>query len=149
MRSPYNHTMKRRPNRSRAGFTLLELLVVLAILGLIGGIVGVQVVRSLGTAKSETAKLQMQQIATAMDLFRLDVGRYPSQQEGLRALVERPGNAPRWNGPYLKSSVPNDPWDRPFVFRIPGQGGREFDLLSLGADGVAGGTGEAADVVLK
>lgn len=151
MRSPYKSAMRsssrRRGNR---GFTLLELLVVLAILALLGGIVGVQVINYLGTAKTETAKLQMQEIATALDLFRLDTGRYPTQAEGLKVLVERPASAARWNGPYLRSgSIPNDPWDRPYQYRVPGSGGREYQLSSFGSDGQPGGTGEAADVELK
>jgi general secretion pathway protein G len=137
-------------DRARRGFTLLELLVVLAILALLGGVVGAQVIRYLGTAKTETTKLQMQEIATALDLFRLDAGRYPNQGEGLKALVERPASVGRWSGPYLKgTAVPADPWDRPFLYRIPGTGGREFDLVSYGADGQPGGTGEAGDVQLK
>jgi general secretion pathway protein G len=142
----------RRSSRRRAtrGFTLLELLVVLAILALLGGIVGVQVIGYLGTAKTETAKLQMQEIATALDLFRLDAGRYPTQGEGLKALVERPAAATRWNGPYLRAgAIPNDPWNRPYQYRIPGGAGREFDLSSLGSDGQPGGSGEAADIALK
>lgn len=151
MRSPYKSSM--RPLQSRrgtAGFTLLELLVVLAILALLGGIVGVQVIGYLGTAKTETAKLQMQEIATALDLFRLDAGRYPTQSEGLKALVERPAAATRWSGPYLRSgAIPSDPWNRPYNYRIPGSAGREFELSSFGSDGQPGGTGEAADVALK
>ncbi|WP_368744602.1 type II secretion system major pseudopilin GspG [Desertibaculum subflavum] len=151
MRSPYKSAMRSPPRRrGTEGFTLLELLVVLAILALLGGIVGVQVIGYLGTAKTETAKLQMQEIATALDLFRLDAGRYPTQSEGLKALIERPAAATRWNGPYLRSgSVPNDPWSRPYQYRIPGSAGREFELASFGADGQPGGTGEAADVALK
>ena len=151
MRSPYKSAM-RQPSRDRGnrGFTLLELLVVLAILALLGGIVGVQVINYLGTAKSETARLQMQEIATALDLFRLDAGRYPTQAEGLKALVERPAAVTRWSGPYLRSAaIPNDPWNRPYQYRIPGSGGREFDLASFGSDGQPGGTGEAGDVALK
>ena len=151
MPSPYKSNMRRTSRRrGESGFTLLELLVVLAILALLGGIVGVQVINYLGTAKTETAKLQMQEIATALDLFRLDAGRYPTQSEGLKALIERPAAAARWNGPYLRAgSVPNDPWNRPYQYRIPGSSGREFEVSSFGSDGQPGGTGEAADVALK
>jgi general secretion pathway protein G len=135
--------------RDQAGFSLIELLVVLAILALLGGIVGSQVLRYLGTAKSETARLQMQQISAALDLYRLDVGGYPAQSDGLKALVERPRNQARWNGPYMKgSTVPADPWDRAYVYRSPGQNGQPYELVSLGADGAAGGSGEAADIAL-
>lgn len=138
----------RRRGFGQAGFTLIELLVVLTILALIGGIVGSQVLKYVGTAKSETAKLQINQIGSALDLFRLDVGRYPAQNEGLKVLVERPASLPRWNGPYLKGGqVPSDPWDRPYIYRFPGSQGREYDLISLGSDGVVGGAGEAADIV--
>lgn len=140
----------RKRGKRQAGFTLIELLVVLTILALIGGVVGTQVLRYVGTAKSETARLQMNQISAALDLFRLDVGRYPSQAEGLRALVERPAGLPRWNGPYLKGGqLPADPWERAYIYRLPGSQGREFDLISLGADGQVGGSGEAADILLN
>ena len=148
MRSPYKSAMRRiSRRRGDRGFTLLELLVVLAILALLGGIVGVQVINYLGAAKTETAKLQMQEIATALDLFRLDAGRYPTQSEGLKALVERPSAAARWNGPYLRAgSVPNDPWSRPYQYRIPGGGAREFELSSYGSDGQPGGNEKDADI---
>lgn len=132
----------------QGGFTLIELLVVLAILALLGGIVGSQVLRYVGTAKTDTAKLQMQQIGSALDLYRLDVGRYPSQGEGLTALFERPAGASRWNGPYLKGAgMPADPWDNPYVYRVPGTQGRDYDLISLGSDGSPGGSGDAADLI--
>ncbi|MCW5732017.1 MAG: type II secretion system major pseudopilin GspG [Alphaproteobacteria bacterium] len=144
------HGSNGRRRRRQRGFTLIELLVVLTILALIGGVVGTQVLRYVGTAKSETARLQMNQISSALDLFRLDVGRYPSQAEGLRALVERPAGLARWNGPYLKGGqLPADPWERAYVYRMPGSQGRDFDLISLGADGQVGGSGEAADIVLN
>lgn len=131
-----------------AGFTLLEILVVLVILGLLAAVVaGPQVFRQLGAAKSEAAKLQIDRISGALDLFRLDVGRYPSQGEGLEVLVEAPSGAVRWNGPYLKKQQSLvDPWGRPFGYRYPGQHG-EYDLWSTGADGVEGGEGENRDVV--
>jgi len=144
-----HHAAESRRRRAR-GFTLIELLVVLTILALIGGIVGTQVLKYVGTAKSETAKLQINQIGSALDLYRLDVGRYPTQQEGLKALVERPANAARWNGPYLKGGqLPTDPWDRAYIYRVPGAGGRDFDVLSLGADGQSGGAGEASDLASR
>ena len=131
-----------------AGFTLLEILVVLVILGLLAAVVaGPQVFRQLGAAKSEAAKLQMERVSGSLDLYRLDVGRYPAQQEGLRALIEPPLGASRWNGPYLKKQESLvDPWGRPFGYRYPGQHG-EYDMWSLGADGTEGGDGENRDVV--
>lgn len=132
---------------SQAGFTLLEVLVVLVILGLIAAVVaGPQVFKLLGTAKSETAKMQIERIGGALDLYRLEVGRYPSEQENLLALVEAPAGVPRWNGPYLKKKESIvDPWGQVYVYRAPGQHG-EYDLYTLGSDNAEGGDGEAADV---
>lgn len=131
-----------------AGFTLLEILVVLVILGLLAAVVaGPQIFRQLGAAKSEAAKLQLDRIGGSLDLYRLDMGRYPNQGEGLKALVVAPSDATRWNGPYLKKQESLiDPWGRPFEYRYPGQHG-EYDLWSNGADGVEGGDGENRDVV--
>lgn len=129
-----------------SGFTLIELLVVLAILGLMAGIVGPQVIQYLGESKTKTAKLQIEEFSSALDLFLLDVGRYPSADEGLRALVEAPAGAGRWHGPYLKKNfAPSDPWGNSYYYRVPGEHGA-YDLYSLGADGRAGGSDEAADV---
>lgn len=136
-------------NASRAGFTLLELLVVLAILGLLAALVGPRVLAQLSKAKSETAQLQIKNIATSLDMFRLDVGRYPTSEEGLKALVERPGNLERWRGPYLKSKEGLvDPWGQPYHYRIPGRAG-EFDVYTLGADNAEGGNGENEDIYNK
>jgi general secretion pathway protein G len=127
---------------------LLEILVVLVILGLLAAVVaGPAVFRQLGAAKSEAAKLQIDRISGALDLYRLDVGRYPTQSEGLQALVNAPGDAVRWNGPYLKKEQSIvDPWGRPFGYRYPGQHG-EYDLWTTGADGLEGGDGENRDIV--
>ena len=130
-----------------AGFTLIELLVVLVILGLLLGLVGPRVLDYLGTAKSDTAALQIKQLSATIDLMRIDIGRYPTQEEGLQALMTQPKGAKEWSGPYLKGAgVPNDPWDRPYIYRSPGLHGQPFDLLSLGADGREGGDGENQDV---
>lgn len=132
--------------RREGGFTLLELLVVLAIMGMLAAIIAPQVIRYLGSSRTSTAKVQIQYIMQGMELFRLDVGRYPTQQEGLQALVAAPTTAPNWNGPYLKkASALNDPWGAPYQYQIPGQHG-EVDVFSLGSDKAPGGTGEAQDV---
>ena len=129
------------------GFTLLELLVVLAILALLAGIATPRVIGYLSTAKSEAARLQIDSLGQALDLYRIDAGAYPTQAQGLEALVAKPAEARRWNGPYLTGGkAPADPWGRPYVYRAPGTGGREYDLYSLGADGLDGGEGEDADV---
>ena len=129
------------------GFTLIELLVVLAILGLLALIAVPQVLRYLSAAKTDTAQLQIQQLGLILDLYRLDVGRYPTEEQGLEAMLTRPPDAERWNGPYLKKrEMPLDPWGNPFVYRFPGEHG-EYDLLTLGADEHEGGEGEDQDVV--
>jgi general secretion pathway protein G len=137
--------MKRRA-ASDAGFTLLELLVVLAILGLLAAIVAPQVIRYLGSSKSQTAKVQVQNLSAALELFRLDVGRYPTQDEGLKAMLTPSASATSWNGPYLqKAGGLTDPWGEPYQYRAPGKHG-EADVFSLGSDKAEGGNGEAKDV---
>lgn len=126
------------------GFTLLELMVVLAILALLGGLVGPKVLDYLGKAKSRTAIVQIAELEKTLDNFKLDVGRYPTAEEGLDALVKRPASANLWSGPYIKE-VPKDPWNNPYKYANPGAGGG-VEILSLGADGVAGGDGENADI---
>jgi general secretion pathway protein G len=128
------------------GFTLLELLVVLAILGLLAAIVGPQVIRYLGSSKTQTASVQVKNVAASLQLFRLDAGRFPTAEEGLDALVKAPSTVPMWNGPYLpQASALVDPWGNPYLYRAPGQHG-EIDVYSLGSDKALGGTGEAKDV---
>ncbi len=135
-----------RQRRSESGFTLLELLVVLAIMGMLAAIIAPQVIRYLGTSRTQTAKVQIQYVMQGLELFRVDVGRYPTQQEGLVALVNPTPSAPNWNGPYLKKeSALQDPWGNPYLYQIPGQHG-EVDVYSLGSDKAPGGTGEAQDV---
>lgn len=136
-----------RATAASAGFTLLEVLVVLVILGLLAAVVaGPQIFKYLGSAKSEAAKVQVQQITQALDLYRLEVGRYPSQQEGLNALIEQPGGASAWNGPYLKKKEAIvDPWGRPFLYKIPGDHG-DYDVFTLGSDNNQGGNGEDKDI---
>ena len=140
--------MYRKPRARNAGFTLIELLVVLVILGLLAGLVGPKVVSYLGRGKSDTTKLQIEQIAAAFDLFLLDVGRYPTEEEGIAALVEEMPGMTNWRGPYLrKQEIPLDPWGNEYHYRFPGDKG-DFDLYSLGADNAEGGEGENADISL-
>ena len=140
--------MKQHINRRLRGFTLIELLVVLVILGLLAGLVGPQVLKYLGGANTKAAKLQIEDFSTALDAFRLDMGRYPTTNEGLQALVTQPSGVNRWNGPYLrKNTIPKDPWGNDYQYRAPGQHGGAFDLYSLGADNADGGDGENQDVV--
>lgn len=129
------------------GFTLIELLVVLAIIGLLAGLVGPQVMKHLGESKTKTARLQVEELASSLDMYKLDVGRYPTTEEGLNALIEQPSSARVWNGPYLrKKKVPLDPWNNPFHYAAPGQHGK-FDIWSLGQDNADGGEGEDADIL--
>jgi general secretion pathway protein G len=131
---------------AQAGFTLIELLVVLVILGLLAAFAAPQVLNYLGRAKTDAARAQVQNIASTLDLYRLEVGSYPSQQDGLEALLEEPADAPRWNGPYVKRrDALTDPWGRMYLYRYPGEHGAH-DLYSLGADGGEGGEGEDQDV---
>ena len=133
-------------NIKQRGFTLIELLVVLAIIGLLAGLVGPQVMKHLGGAKTKSAKVQIENIAGALDMYRMDAGRYPTTSEGLQALVEKPSSARAWNGPYLrKNKVPLDPWMYDYHYTSPGEHGR-FDLYSYGADNATGGEGEDQDV---
>ncbi len=133
--------------RTRAGFTLIELLVVLAILTLLAGLVGPRVMDALSDSKTKTAKLQIEDLGAGLDLFSLDVGRYPSTNEGLQALVNDVDGIKKWSGPYLKKKVvPQDPWGNDYQYRFPGENG-PYDLFSLGADNREGGEGEASDVV--
>jgi len=130
-----------------SGFTLIELLVVLVILGLLAGLVGPRVLKYLASAKTDTAKLQIEEFSASLDLFHLEIGRYPTSEEGLTALVSQPAGVDNWHGPYLrKKTLPDDPWNRRYHYQFPGQNG-EYDIYSLGSDNAAGGEGEAADVV--
>jgi len=132
--------------RGQGGFTLIEILVVIAIIALIVSLVGPRVLNYLAESKVKAARIQIQSFGSALDLFNLDTGRYPTTGEGLAALVQSPGTIPAWNGPYLKGGlVPNDPWGKPYVYRSPGEHGA-YDIMSYGSDGQEGGTGTAADI---
>ena len=132
--------------RRTAGFTLLELLVVMVIVGLLAGFVGPRLFAQIGKSEVKVARAQIDALQKALDAYRIDVGRYPSTSQGLAALNARPGDEPRWGGPYLAKAVPKDPWGRDYVYLSPGEHG-EFDLQSLGRDGRRGGEGEDADLV--
>jgi general secretion pathway protein G len=140
---------RRRSRNAEAGFTLVEMLVVITIIGLIMGLIGPRVLNYLSESKVKAAKIQLQSFASALDLFYLDAGRYPSSAEGLVALVRRTPGVAAWNGPYLKGgTVPNDPWNNTYVYRSPGERG-PYDIVSYGSDGQEGGTGTAADISLE
>lgn len=128
------------------GFTLLELLVVMVIIGLLVGYVGPKYFSHLGKSEVKAAKMQISALRKALDVYRLDNGSYPDQQQGLSVLITAPQGSTKWHGPYLEKAVPNDPWGNPYIYRIPGEN-KEFDLISLGADGRPGGTAENADIV--
>ena len=136
-----------KAQHGQQGFTLIELLVVLVILGLLAGLVGPQILRYLGSAKSDTARLQIEELGAGLDLYHLEVGRYPNTDEGLAALVEEPTGVRHWNGPYLKKkTVPNDPWGNKYIYVSPGENG-VYDLFSLGQDNMEGGEKENEDIV--
>ena len=138
--------MKQTRLKAQLGFTLVELLVVLAILGMLAALVGPQVLNQLGGAKSKSAGIQIRDFEQALELYKLDVGRFPRSEEGLDALVRAPSGAKGWNGPYLKKDeLPEDPWGNAYSYRYPGKNGG-LEIVSFGADGKPGGQGEDADV---
>ena len=147
MTMPVHRLQRPLKSQSAGGFTLIELLVVLAILTLLAGLVGPRVLGQLGGAKSKTAAVQIADIEKSLELFKLDVGRFPTRDEGLQSLVAAPPATVGWNGPYIKGSLPNDPWGKPYQY-APAEGGN-VDIRSLGADGAPGGEGENADVKNK
>ncbi|MFN0160526.1 MAG: type II secretion system major pseudopilin GspG [Burkholderiales bacterium] len=133
--------------RAVRGFTMLELMIVVAIIGLLAAMAGPRVAAYLRKADATAAQAQISLLAKSLEAYRAIVGRYPTTEQGLRALTERPGDEPRWNGPYLDRAVPPDPWGRTYIYRAPGASGRDFDLISYGRDGVPGGSGDDADIV--
>jgi general secretion pathway protein G len=143
------NTMKSRRFWSAAsnGYTLVEMLVVLTIISLILGLVGPRVLAYLGDSRVKTAKLQIESFGSALDLFYIDAGRYPSSSEGLDALATRPTGVEVWNGPYVKGGrVPNDPWGHTYQYRVSGEQTPPYEITSLGSDGREGGSGNAADI---
>ena len=137
--------VRRSPRAAAGGFTLLELLVVIAIIGLLAAYVGPRYFSQVSKSERGVAKAQVEAFSKALDAFRLDVGRYPTTEEGLAVLTLRPTGTDKWNGPYLQKDVPLDPWGHAYVYRSPGTRA-EFDVLSLGKDGRAGGDGDGADI---
>lgn len=137
--------MQHQRRNSERGFTLLELLVVMVIIGLLAGYVGPKYFAQVGKSEVKTAKAQIVSLEQALDQYRLDVGHYPTTEQGLSALFVKPGDEPKWNGPYLKKETPPDPWGKPYIYKQPGEHG-EVDLVSYGKDGQPGGSDNAADI---
>ncbi len=145
MRTSPTDNLRARGDR-QAGFTLLELLVVLVILALIAAFAAPRVLKYLDGARTDSAKIQIENLINILDLYKLEIGSYPSEQDGIVALLEAPPGVDRWDGPYVrKRDELMDPWNRLYAYRFPGEHG-EFDLFSLGADGTEGGDGDNADV---
>jgi general secretion pathway protein G len=138
--------LRRRRIENSAGFTLIELMIVMAIIALLAAFVGPRLLGKKEQAEAQAARAQIEMFGTALDAFRLDVGRYPTTDEGLEALIRKPSSADRWDGPYLrKDLVPTDPWKHPYLYKSPGDHGA-YDILSYGSDGVAGGEGNNRDI---
>lgn len=142
---PRESVSRAKHKRAEEGFTLIELLIVMIILSLLAALVAPKMFSKIGTSKQNAAKAQIALFGSALDQFRLDVGRYPSTEEGLECLRKNP-NLEHWDGPYLPKDIPPDPWGKPYLYRCPGEHG-DYDLVSLGADGQDGGDGENKDVV--
>jgi general secretion pathway protein G len=149
--TPRDGRLPARRIRRRGGFTLIELLVVIVVLGVLASLVAPNIFRHVGTAKEVTGRAQIEMLGAALDAYRLDTGRYPTTEQGLAALWQQTTAEPRptnWRGPYLRKPVPLDPWGNAYVYRAPGAAsGTGYDLLSTGADGRTGGTGEDADIL--
>lgn len=134
------------PSEVRRGFTLLELLVAMLIIGILASFVAPKLFDQVGKSETKLARAQLASFDKALGTYRLDTGHFPGTEQGLPALVQRPANESKWAGPYLAKAVPQDPWGRAYVYRQPGDAGRDYDLMSLGKDGLPGGQGENADI---
>ena len=132
--------------RAQMGFTLLELLVVMVIIGLLASYVAPRFFDQVGKSEVKAARAQLNAFEKALGAYRLDAGRFPTADQGLKALVERPGDEPKWSGPYLSKAVPTDPWGRAYIYRQPGDQGHDYELKSLGKDGQQGGSAETSDI---
>ena len=143
---PIGEEMELRIRSGNRGFTLIEIMIVVIIIGLLAALVAPRLFGKLSTAKLSSAKAQIELLGTALDAFRLDTGRYPTTEEELKALREKPSGVENWSGPYLPKEIPLDPWKKSYIYKSPGEHG-EYDLISYGLDGVEGGDGENQDVV--
>jgi general secretion pathway protein G len=141
----WNSKLGTRNTSASAGFTLIELIVVVVIIGLLAGLVLPQFIRQEEKAKLKATRAQIELLGTALDTFRLDIGRYPTSEEGLQALRQKPATLDRWDGPYIKKELPEDPWGKPYVYKSPGDHG-PYDIISYAADGVPGGEGDNRDI---
>ncbi|HWP84482.1 MAG TPA: type II secretion system major pseudopilin GspG [Terriglobia bacterium] len=137
----------RSARTAQAGVTLIELLVVVTIIALFAALVGPRLFRQVERSRLTAARAQINSFQTALGVYKLDTGSFPTTEQGLRALRVQPDGVERWDGPYLPQDIPNDPWGRPYVYRYPGEHGEEPEIISYGADGQPGGDGENADVV--
>lgn len=144
--APDMNVLRFRPAARARGFTLLELLVVMVIIGLLAAYVGPKFFSQIGKSEVKAARAQIDGLEKALDQYRLDVGHYPTSEQGLQALMSNPGSEKRWSGPYLKKALPNDPWGNAYLYKRPGEHGGDYDLYSLGKDGQPGGTGEDEDL---
>lgn len=142
------HEMKEKKERFKysEGFTLIELLVVMIIIGLLASLVGPRLFGKVDKAKQQTAQAQIELLSTALGSFRLDIGRFPTEEEGLNGLVERSSDLERWDGPYLSKDIPKDPWGNDYIYKCPGEHG-PYDLMSYGMDGAPGGESNDLDIV--
>jgi len=147
MRKSGNNKISYQRTNLISGFTLIELLIVMVIIGLLAALVVPKLIDKVGKAKSKTAKAQLELFSTAIDLYKLDIGKYPSQDTGLQSLITKPGDAQNWDGPYMKKEkIPKDPWGADYIYTYPGAHG-DYDIVSYGADGSEGGSGDNQDLV--